>query len=182
MCESADRRLQTLLGTLLTALSDSLTACGEQLCGHTGASAGALTYLVQEPGLGIDQLKGPLGLSQSATVRLVDRLATDGLVQRRPGRDARSVAIHLTPSGDEVARSILLRRAEMLSAALAPLDGPERERLTALIEKVLGHLTVDWLHGQRICRFCDVPSCPQDTCPVTTAAGPRPGPPRELDS
>ena len=172
MPDSVSRRLENLVGSFLTALSDSLTACAEQAVGHTGATASALTYLAQEPGRSIDQLKRPLGLSQSATVRLVDRLVADGLVQRRPGRDARSVAVHLTPPGEQVAQAILARRAALLSASLAPLSQDERGTLTNLVEKLLGHITEDTAHGDRICRFCDPVACPSESCPVSLAAEP----------
>jgi len=167
---SENRRLQTLVGALVTALSDSLTASADQVAGHTGATAAALTYLTHEPGLSIDRLKGPLGLSQSATVRLVDRLAADGLVQRQPGQDARSVAVYLTGTGAQAAHSILERRGALLSAALAPLGEQERTELTEALEKMLQHITADVVHARRICRFCERPVCPNELCPVAIAA------------
>jgi DNA-binding MarR family transcriptional regulator len=167
---SENRRLANLVGALVTALSDSLTAHADQAAGHTGATASALTYLTHEPGLSIDRLKGPLGLSQSATVRLVDRLAADGLVQRQPGRDARSVAVYLTSTGEQVARNILDQRAALLSGALAPLGQQERTVLTGMLEKTLLHLTADVVHARRICRFCERPVCPNEICPVAVAA------------
>jgi MarR family transcriptional regulator, negative regulator of the multidrug operon emrRAB len=167
---SENRRLETLVGALVTALSDSLTASADLAAGHTGATAAALTYLTHEPGLSIDRLKGPLGLSQSATVRLVDRLAADGLVQRWPGQDARSIAVYLTGTGAQVARNILEQRAALLSGALAPLGEHERTELTETLEKMLQHLTADVVHARRICRFCERPVCPNEICPVAVAA------------
>lgn len=181
MTDSENRRLENLVGALVTALSDSLSASADQAAGHTGATASALTYLTHEPGLSIDRLKGPLGLSQSATVRLVDRLAADGLVQRQPGRDARSVAVYLTGTGEQVARGILDRRAALLSAALAPLGGDERAVLTEMLEKTLQHFTADVVHARRICRFCERPVCPNEICPVAIAARAAESSPAELD-
>jgi MarR family transcriptional repressor of emrRAB len=168
--DSALRRLENLLGSLLTALSDELTVQAERTAGHAGATAAALTYLMREPGRSIDQLKVPLSLSQSATVRLVDRLVLDGLAERRPGRDGRSIAVHLTPSGDEVAHAILAKRQDVLSASLAPLGEVERATMVGLLEKILDNLTDDIPHGERICRLCDLDVCPLDTCPVAQAA------------
>ncbi len=164
-----DRRLENLFGSLLTAISDSLTARDEEAAGHSGATAAALAYLNQTPGLSIDRLKRPLGLSQSATVRLVDRLVTDGLAQRRPGRNNRSVAIHLTPPGEKVARIILDQRQAVLSAALGPLCVDERDTLTGLIEKLLGNVALCSTHPERICRLCDLAACPSSACPVALA-------------
>jgi MarR family transcriptional regulator, negative regulator of the multidrug operon emrRAB len=168
--DSENRRLENLFGALLTALSDSLVARAEQAAGHSGATAAALTYLVQEPGLSIDELKQPLGLSQSATVRLVDRLVADGLVERRPGRDGRSISVHLTPPGANVAQNILDDRLAVLSASLVSLGEVERGAMTGLVEKILGEITQDIAHGQRVCRLCDLTTCPLDRCPVTVAA------------
>jgi DNA-binding MarR family transcriptional regulator len=170
MSDSENRRLENLFGSLLTALSDSLTVRAERAAGHSGATAAALTYLLQEPGQSIDQLKEPLGLSQSATVRLVDRLVADGLVQRRPGRDGRSIAVHLTPPGENVAQNILDQRLSVLAASLASLGEGERGTMTALVEKILVDITGDVAHGERICRLCDLAACPLDRCPVTLAA------------
>lgn len=176
MPDSDSRRLENLFGSLLTALADSLTARAEQVVGHSGATAAALTYLAQVPGLSIDRLKDPLGLSQSATVRLVDRLVADGLAQRRPGRNGRSVSVHLTSPGEKLARCLLDQRHAVLAAALAPLGVAERGTLTSLVEKVLGHVTLRSAHGERICRLCDLTVCPGSTCPVVLAAVQAPGP------
>lgn len=48
-------------------------------------------------------LADQLGLSRSATTRLVDRLESDGLVERRAcGSDRRGTYVALTPRGEEV--------------------------------------------------------------------------------
>ena len=44
----------------------------------------ALCVIGHEPGLSIDFLARVLGMSHPGTVRLVDRLETDGLIKRRP--------------------------------------------------------------------------------------------------
>jgi MarR family transcriptional regulator, negative regulator of the multidrug operon emrRAB len=167
---SGVRRLENLLGSLLTALSDALTLQAERTVGHSGATAAALTHLLRQPGQSIDQLKAPLSLSQSATVRLVDRLAGDGLAERRPGRDGRSIAVHLTPGGVEVAHDILTKRREVLGATLASLGEAERDTMTVLLEKILDDITTDVPHGERICRLCDLEVCPLESCPVAQAA------------
>ena len=167
-----DRRLENLFGSLLTAISDSLTARAERAAGHSGATAAALVYLTQTPGLSIDRLKRPLGLSQSATVRLVDRLVTDGLAQRRPGRNNRSIAVHLTPPGEKVGRTILDQRQAVLSDVLGPLCAAERSALTTLVEKLLGNVTLRSAHAERICRLCDLATCPSSACPVAQSGVP----------
>ena len=71
------RRLENLLGALAVALSDAIASAVETTTGHAGAMGAALATLAQEPGLSIEQLRVPLGRTQSATVRVVDQLVAD---------------------------------------------------------------------------------------------------------
>src|SRR5262249_59288143 len=81
------RRLENLLGALAVGLSDGISSAVETTTGHAGAMGAALATLAQEPGLGIEQLRVPLGRTQSATVRVVDRLVADGYAERRGRAD-----------------------------------------------------------------------------------------------
>ncbi len=131
---------------------------------------GALTYLAQEPGITIEQLRGPLGRTQSATVRIVDQLVSGGLAERRPGRDGRSVAVHLTTEGAAAAREVLKVRRRTVSTALRALSARDRSTLTGLVETMLTGVTGGVEHGERICRMCDLAACPRRSCPVDIAA------------
>ncbi|MDQ3856046.1 MAG: hypothetical protein M3281_06580, partial [Chloroflexota bacterium] len=121
-----------------------------------------------------------LGLSQPAAVKLVDRLAADGLAERGRGRDRRSVAVGLSPAGLETASAILEARERVVATALEALSAEEQAELTHLLEKMLEHLTLDVPHARRICRLCDVAACPQLECPVTIGARGRGNVPPEL--
>ena len=177
------RRLENLLGALAVALSDAITSVVETTSGHAGAMGAALAVLAQEPGLSIEQLRVPLGRTQSATVRVVDQLAADGYAERRPGRDQRSVAVVLTPKGTEAAARALASREQALSDALGGLTPGERKALTTTLEKVLARITSDRAHADQICRLCDLAVCPEPACPVDLAARARehqaPGAPLE---
>ena len=164
------RRLENLLGALAVALSDAITSAVETTSGHAGAMGAALAVLAQEPGLSIEQLRVPLGRTQSATVRVVDQLAAGGYAQRRPGRDRRSVAVVLTPKGTEAAARVLAGRGQALSDALGGLTPGERKQLTTTLEKVLARITSDRAHADQICRLCDLAACPEPVCPVELAA------------
>src|SRR5918997_4437218 len=58
----------------------------------------ALTLIAEYDGRSIDWLRGRVGLTQSATVRLVDRLQGEALV-RRARADGRTIALSVTPEG-----------------------------------------------------------------------------------
>src|SRR5262245_65778395 len=90
----------------------------------------ALAVLAQEPGLGIEQLRVPLGRTQSATVRVVDQLVAEGYAERRPGPDQRRVAVVLTAKGAKAAARVLASREHALSDAVAALTPGERKALT----------------------------------------------------
>src|SRR5207244_11393948 len=69
------------------------------------------------------QLSDVIGLTHSATVRLVDRLVANGYVLRQAsGRDGRTVAIRLTKAGTAAAERV--RHAAPGGAGTA--DSPER--------------------------------------------------------
>src|SRR5215471_10338019 len=125
-CLRVSRRLENLLGALAVGLSDAITSAVETTTGHAGAMGAALATLAQEPGLGIEQLRVPLGRTQSATVRVVDRLVAEGYAERRPGRDNRSVAVVLTDKGDKAAAGVLGSRQDALTEALSVLGPGER--------------------------------------------------------
>jgi MarR family transcriptional regulator, negative regulator of the multidrug operon emrRAB len=163
-------RLSNLLGATALLLGDGVLDRATRSAGRAGATGAALAVLAQEPGMSIEQLRQPLGLSQSATVRLVDSLVADGLARRSPGPDGRTVSIHLTRAGRSRARSVLVGRADLLDEALSDLSPAERDALTGLLEKVLGGLTTDRTQADRICRLCDYSTCPQQDCPVEQAA------------
>jgi MarR family transcriptional regulator, negative regulator of the multidrug operon emrRAB len=168
ICDMA-KRLENLLGALALALSDSVSGAVEAGAGHAGATSAALAVLAQEPGLGIEQLKVPLGRTQSATVRIVDQLVAEGLAERREGRDRRSVAVFLTQRGTAAAAAVLERRRAVLNDALSALDGEEQRALEATLVKLLGAMTTDPAQAERICRLCDVAACPLRSCPVEQA-------------
>ena len=164
------RRLENLLGALAVGLSDAITSAVEATTGHAGAMGAALATLAQEPGLGIEQLRVPLGRTQSATVRVVDQLVAEGYAERRPGQDQRCVAVFLTATGAEAASRVLASREQVLSDAVSPLTAGERSALTGALDKVLARITSDRAHADLICRLCDLAACPQDVCPVDLAA------------
>ena len=80
-----------LLGAMALAVSDRMAEALADRSGRSESAAATLSALDQllgEPS--IDQLSRVLGLSQSGTVRLVDRLEQDGLVRRGSGEDGRT--------------------------------------------------------------------------------------------
>jgi MarR family transcriptional regulator, negative regulator of the multidrug operon emrRAB len=162
-----------LLGAVALAVTDRVRAAAELGAAQGGSAPAALISLAGYlDGSPIDAVRGPLGLTHSATVRLVDRLVAAGLARRRSGADRRSVAVELTPEGHEAAAQAARARAKALEDALAELDAGERAELARLHAKVLATLTEGRASAGHICRLCDSHACghEQGRCPVTQAA------------
>ena len=121
-------------------------------------------------GTTVDGLARVLDLTHSGAVRLTDRLEAEGLVERRPGPDGRSRAVHVTAAGSAAARRLRDERFTALEDVLAPLDPADRTALTGALEALLGGLTRAGAAPVRTCRLCDADVCGHpDRCPVTRA-------------
>ena len=171
-------RQANLLGTTALAVTGRVNASLEVIVPGGASAPAALAaldgYLGGEP---VGALASVLDLTHSGAVRLVDRLAADGLVERRSGADGRTVAVTLTPAGHRAAAEIRAARESALAGALSALSAGERRTLTELNAKLLAGLTGDHASARRICRLCDIEACGHErgTCPVTTAASARAG-------
>lgn len=159
-----EARTANLLGALALGLADEIGAAAERQAAHGGAAPAGLSAIGHAPGLTIERLSRALGLSHPGTVRLVDRLAAGGLVERRPARDGRAVALHLTPAGEQRRAAVLAERRVALEGALATLSGGEQERLAVLLEKLLKGLVRGEAHAGAVCRLCEEAVCAD--CPV----------------
>ena len=162
------RKIENVVGALALALSDPLHLDTQAQAPEPGPAAAAIALIGHEPGLTIEQLRRALRLSHPGTVRLVDRLAKDGLVERRASlEDRRAVALHLTHAGEASFAAILTARQTSIAWALKSLSSEEREMFGRLAEKLLGSLVQDVDKAYQVCRLCDRQSC--EACPVEEA-------------
>ena len=157
-------RTTNLLGALALGLTDRIQASLKQVLDRSGESAAAIIVLGYAPGLSVETLRQVLERSHPGTVRLIDRLERDGLVERREARDGRAVALHLTRKGTKTRESLMAQRLDTLEQALQGLTGEERKVLGELLAKVLTNLPHSEMSKHNICRLCSVPTC--DACPI----------------
>ena len=156
-------RLANLLGVTALAAVDRLRDAVER----GGSAPAALVHLQAYPGESVDALRRVLGISQPATVRAVDRLAAEGLVERRPGGDRRTLALHLTAAGERAATAVLERRSASLGALLDRLEPAEQAALAPLLERLVASLAEDRPAARRVCRLCDRAACTRyPGCPL----------------
>lgn len=165
-CLMDDKRTSNLLGALALGLVDVLNVVVETNAGYSGETPAALVTLGVEPGISINQLRQILNLSHPGTVRLIDRLEKEGLVERKPGTDGRTLALFLTDTGSERRKAILFERQQQLQLVIQSLTQNERKQLTKLLEKMLTAMTTSKLRACEICRLCEEEVCPGDLCPV----------------
>lgn len=162
----SDERTLNLLGALALSLVDNLSLGIEASAGYGGETPAALVTLGTEPGLSISSLRQILMLSHPGTVRLIDRLESQALVERRAGVDGRTLALFLTEAGYERRNAILAERRQQLQRVIDPLTPNDRKQLTKLLEKMLTAMTTNELRAFAICRLCDETVCSGDHCPV----------------
>lgn len=164
-------REENLLGALAVAVNDAMRAGIESGAGRRASVAAALVTVATFEGLSIEALRHHLGLSHPATVRLVDRLVAEGLLERRRVGRGRTLALHLTGPGRRVVADVEAGRWQALRGALATLTPRERDALTPLVEKLLAGLVGDRDDAHRVCRLCDQRCCDVQPrgCPVDRA-------------
>ena len=162
----SDERTLNLLGALALTIADDLNAVVKANAGYGGEAPAALVTLGAEPGISINLLRQILNLSHPGTVRLIDRLEAEGLVERRAGADGRTLALFLTDAGYKRRQTILAERRQQLQVAISSLTPEDRNQLTKLLEKMLTAMTTSELRASVICRLCEEEVCPGDDCPV----------------
>jgi len=162
-----DDRLAQLLGVAALAAHDALT--GALAAGETRTAI--LVHLSAHPGGSAEALRRVLGLSQPATVRAVDGLVRDGLLERGRGPDRRSHDLRATAAGRQAARRALEARAEALRPLVAELDETARAALGAGLEALVAGLADDRPGALHACRLCDRDTCCADPgCPLAHTA------------
>jgi DNA-binding MarR family transcriptional regulator len=162
-----------LLGALSLMIADRMADAMGEAGGRPESAAAALSALLHfldQPS--VDVLRQVLGLTSSGTVRLLDKMAESGHVERGPGADRRSVSVTLTGAGHAAAERISAARAGVLHSALAGLSAAERAALTAIMGKVLTGLMREPGAVRWMCRLCDTGVCrgTEGGCPVGNAA------------
>ena len=157
-------RTANLLGVLGLSVAERLREATQGVSGHQGETPAALVVIGYGMGPSNERLRSALGLSHPGSVRLVDRLVADGLVERRRGEDRRSVALYLTQRGEEMRAQILAERLQAIGPFLSGLNADEAEMFADLIAKMLKAMDIPDAERCRLCRLCDDTVCVD--CPI----------------
>lgn len=135
-----------------------------QILNRVGETPAALVVIGHGTAPSNEQLRSVLGLSHPGTVRLVDRLVADGLVERRKAQDRRAVALRLTERGHAIRDELLEGRFAAVRPLLATLTDNEKDQLSRLLGKMLIATDPADDERRRLCRLCDTNVCTE--CPI----------------
>ena len=166
-----DTEIANLLGALSLAVMDRIEQGAREVVGRGGETPAALIVIGYGHGITNDKLRRILGLSHSGTVRLVDRLVSDQLAERRPGKDGREVALYLTAKGVAARRDLMASRISAVASLLEVLSPTEAKRLGTLMHELLARQDTSEMDRFTICRMCDDRVC--TNCPLPTNKGER---------
>ena len=124
-------------GALALAVADSIASASASLS-LSGPGTALMVLLSFEPGLPISALASRIRLSHAGTVRLIDRLESDHLVERRrQTADKRARFIHLTNSGEKMIGALLDARERVIAAYVSPLSPTDLDDLGTLSGRLL---------------------------------------------
>ena len=159
-------RTANLLGALAGEITDRIERQGKLHPNQTSSATAALNVIGFYEGCSNGALGRALGLSHTATVRLVDKLELAGLVNSETGTDKRSVALRLTDLGRDRTRCVIRERCLRLGDFIAALTPEQRRQLDEIAETLLKSMVDAAQDADHICRLCDGTACPPRRCPV----------------
>ena len=157
-------RTANLLGVVALAIVDRFEDLARDVISHAGETPAALIVIGYGTGPSNDKLRRILGLSHSGSVRLIDRLVADGLVERREGQDRRAIALYLTKRGKTLREVLLEGRLDTIRPMLASLSDQETETFADLLYKILSSMETTDMERRALCRLCDTRVC--TNCPI----------------
>ena len=163
-------RLANLLNAAATAIVDAQATSMAFQANLKSSTTAAILTLGQHPALTLSDLAQVLGLSHSATVRLVDGLTSRGLAARGDGQSRREVAVSLTFDGQLLYGALRQAQSDILTPLLEDLAQKDRAILEAALSSILAARTKGLQSADHICRFCDESVCMQHDCPVELQA------------
>ena len=163
-----------MLGALALGITDRLSSAIETSAGSSLSAAAAIQCIDQEPGVRVEALRVPLGLSHGAATRIVATLVAQGLVLREQDRrDGRAVRLRSSEPGRRRALRDRSARSKVTRDLVDRLPRFWIPRLIRIAERLLVALAEEPGAGLRICRLCEWRVCRDDPtapCPVVLGA------------
>lgn len=159
-------RTANMLAAFAGEITERVEAAIKNHPNQTDSASAALNIIGFWEGITNAQLARALKLSHTATVRLVDKLEAQGLVEARAGNDKRATHLHLTDTGRSALLPMLTARCAAVERYITVLTPAEEQQLSGLLEKLMRPLGTDAYTVCHFCRLCDLAACPADRCPM----------------
>ena len=156
-----------ILGALAVLIQDRVEGMWQSALDLSPMAAAALVQIDNEPGSSIEAEAGRIGLTHSATVRVIDKLAERGLVEKdRARKDARAQSLTLSKPGKRVAQQLHEARNQVTDDLLAGLAPAQRQALEQGISAILYRCVAPGREADVTCRVCDDRRCSPEICPI----------------
>lgn len=170
MPERGKEHTANILGALSLLIQDRVESAWQTELDLSPMAAAALVQIDNEPGSSIELIASHIGLTHSATVRVIDKLAERGLVEKdRARKDARAQSLTLSKAGKRVVQQLHAERNEVIDDLLSGLDAAQRRALEAAIRAILNRAVEPGREADVTCRVCDDRRCTPDICPIRVA-------------
>ncbi|MGZ6139093.1 MAG: MarR family winged helix-turn-helix transcriptional regulator [Myxococcaceae bacterium] len=171
---SPQDRAANLLGALAVGLNDRILVALEASLELPANSIAVLFAVDSRPGMSIEEIRAPLGLTQTTAARLVAGLVSRGLMLREVHRgDVRSVSLRTSELGRRRVLRAKIARSQLTRGLVERVPWFWIPRLIRMAERLLEALAKDPSTSGQICRFCNRAVCrvdPTAPCPVVLAA------------
>lgn len=134
-----DNDLDELIGYQVQSASLRMLSGAQRVLEPHGLSVAKLTALMiirSNPGCDQTALGRALNINRSSAMKLVNALVARHLVERRPGRDLRTNALHLVSDAEPRLAEIVAELRGSDAQMTARLTGPEQETLLRLLRKL----------------------------------------------
>ncbi|HEY3146328.1 MAG TPA: MarR family transcriptional regulator [Dongiaceae bacterium] len=166
----ASTHTANILGALSLLIQDRVESAWQSTLDLSPMAAAALVQIDNEPGSSIEAVAGRIGLTHSATVRVIDKLAERGLVEKdRARQDARAQSLKLGKAGRPTVQQLHAARNQVTDDLLAGLEPAQRAVLESAIRAILHRTVEPGREADVTCRVCDDRRCSPDICPIRVA-------------
>ncbi|HET6161107.1 MAG TPA: MarR family transcriptional regulator [Dongiaceae bacterium] len=170
LSDGESRHTANILGALAVLIQDRVESAWQSALDLSPMAAAAVVQIDNEPGSSIEQVAGRIGLTHSATVRVIDKLAERGLVEKdRARKDARAQSLKLSKAGKRIAQQLHETRNGVTDDLLSGLDAAQRKALEQAISAILHRTVEPGREADVTCRVCDDRRCTPDICPIRVA-------------
>ena len=165
--QGGSQHTANILGAMSLLIQDRVERAWQSTLDLSPMAAAAMVQIDNEPGASIELVANHIGLTHSATVRVIDKLAERGLVEKdRAHKDARAQSLKLSKAGKRLVQQLHGTRNAVTDDLLAGLNPAQRTAMEEAIRAILHRCVEPGREADVTCRVCDDRRCSPDICPI----------------